>query len=284
MKVLLTTDGSQRSLDALPHAAALARATGSALIFLRVLDPWMDLHKQVALTVNEAAERLTAEWEAGLAAILRDAGLEGEPLVVRKVRREDTRDTILRAASDHGASLIAMDSRGAGAMRHALVGSVAMGVIGKTGLPVMLTGPGIQAPVEQSGYTIVATTDGSPASFAVVRAIRPLVESAAVDVTLLRLHWPGEEPDARETAGQLRSLRSQLPPSAKITEVAREMAMVEGMASAVLAVSYELGASAIAMATHGHRAAYHLFGGSTALGVLSLSPIPVILSRSAPPT
>ncbi|MBA4179179.1 MAG: hypothetical protein C0506_01185 [Anaerolinea sp.] len=284
MKVLVTTDGSERSLHAIPHAAAFARATGSQLALLRVLDPLLDVGSQLALHVDEAVEKTTVKWQRDLAGRLAASGISGDALVVTKAHGEDIWDTILRVATSEGATLIAMDSRGTGALRHALVGSVAMGLVGHTLLPVMVTGPAIQPPAKGDGYRIVATTDGSPASLAIVRALGPILESAAVDVTLLRLCWPGTaEHSAADCAAQLRAFRQGLPAAARVTEEVREMALVSGAAPAVVAVAQELGASAIAMATHGHSAAYHLFGGSTALGVVAQSRLPVILARSIKP-
>ena len=284
MKLLVTTDGSARSLVALPHAATLARATGSTLTLVRVLDQFMDLGKHLAVKLDDAAALATAEWEASLAAALRSAGVEGDLLVAKKVHGEETWDTILRAASEQGASLIAMDSRGVGAIRHALLGSVAMGLLGRTELPVMVTGPRIQPTASPAhDYHVVATSDGSPASLAVLRALRPLAESTGLRVTLLRLCWPAARHSAEDCAAQLRSFRSELPASARVTEEVREMTLTDGAAPAIVAVAGELGASAIALATHGHSAAYHLFGGSTALGVVSQSPVPVILARSLKP-
>lgn len=284
MKILVTTDGSPRSLTAVPHAAALARATGSTLTLVRVLDQLMDLGDHLAVKLDDAVARATADWEARLAAALQSAGVEGDAVVVKKEPREDTWRTIIRAADDQGATLIAMDSRGAGAVRHALMGSVSMGILGHTSLPVMITGPSIQPMASQAnGYHIVATSDGSPASLAVLRALRPLAESANVNVTLLRLCWPGASHSSEDCAAQLRSFRAELPDSARVTEVVREMTLTDGAAPAIVAVAGELGASAIAIATHGHSAAYHLFGGSTALGVVSQSPVPVILARSLKP-
>ena len=55
MKLLVTTDGSARSLVALPHAASLARATGSTITLVRVLDQFMDLGKHLAVKLDDAA-------------------------------------------------------------------------------------------------------------------------------------------------------------------------------------------------------------------------------------
>ena len=284
MRVLVTTDGSERSLRALPHAVAFARATGSQVTLLRVLDPRLDLGDQPGLSLEDAVKTATAEWQSAMAATIVKTGVDGNALVLRKARREDTWEAIVRAADDIGAALIAMDSRGAGAIRHALFGSVAMDLVGHTELPVMVTGPNIQPPATHDDYRIVATSDGSPASLAVVRALRPMIAASDIDITLLKLCWPaGPDHRAADCAAQLKALRQGLPVSARVSEEVREMTLINGAAPAIVAVAEELGASAIAIATHGHGAAYHLFGGSTALGIVSQSPLPVILCRSIKP-
>ncbi|MEP7214615.1 MAG: universal stress protein [Anaerolineaceae bacterium] len=284
MRVLVTTDGSERSLRALPHAAAFARATGSQLTLARVLDPLLDLADQPGLSLEAAAKSAMPGWQSAIAAILAKTGVDGDALVIRKARGEDIWETVLRAAEETGASLIAMDSRGAGAIRHALFGSVALDLVAHTELPIMVTGPSIQPPAPRESYRIVATSDGSPASLAVVRALGPLLETGCVDVTLLRLCWPaGPDHSAEDCAAQLKKLRQALPGSERVNEEVRELMLIDGAAPAIISVSEELGASALAVATHGHSAAYHLFGGSTALGIVERSPLPVILCRSIKP-
>ena len=282
MNVLVTNDGSERSLEVLPHAGAFARAIGADLLLLRVLDPRSDCADELSTTLDEAVERTSAAWTADLAEALARHGVAGQPLVVIRERAEDTWDTIGRAAAAHDAFLIAMATRGAGRLHHLLAGSVAMGLVGSTDLPVMVTGPKVEPPITSRRYHLLATTDGSPASMAVVRAVRPAV-TAGLDVTLLRLCWPGAADEARaECDENLARLRAELPESDRIAELVREVPLVDGVVDAIVAASTELGASAIAMATHGHGAAYHLFAGSVALSVVGKSPLPVILARSRP--
>ena len=68
-------------------------------------------------------------------------------------------------------------------------------------------------------------------------------------------------------------------------EVAYQLPVVPpgaGIDTAIIEAAKELGADAIASATHGHSARRHLIAGSTALGVARLAPVPVILVKSAP--
>ena len=278
MNVLATTDGSAPSLQTIPHAAAIARATNAGLVLLRVLDARLDVGGVLVTQLEEAVATTTARWQHELEAALAAAGVEGTPLVARKGRDEEARATILRAASEHDASLIAMATRGAGRLRHALLGSNTLGVVGASDLPVMVTGSAIEPPPTGVPYRVVATTDGSAASRVAMRALGPLLAGAtSSEVTLLRLVWPGANEGRDAAEADLRDLRATLPPDLRVTELVRETPMVEGVATAIISAAKELGASTIAMATHGHGAAYHLFAGSVALGVVGHSPLPVIL-------
>jgi hypothetical protein len=81
------------------------------------------------------------------------------------------------------------------------------------------------------------------------------------------------------TDGSERSLRV-LPTSVDIrTDVTRipEFKLID---TGILERAEKLRASVLALSTHGHRASTHLLAGSTSLGILQHSPIPLILARS----
>ena len=159
-----------------------------------------------------------------------------------------------------------------------------MAVLGKTSLPLMLTGGNSTRPAERAGYHVVATSDGSPASAAILPAIAPLVAGTSAKVTLLRVCEPRSgrpSPEAEiETArSQLESLRPRLPQGLPVDVCCRACDYGDEVADAIVLAALELGADAIAMATHGQSALRHLLAGSAALNVLERSPLPVILSR-----
>jgi nucleotide-binding universal stress UspA family protein len=278
MNVIVTTDGSASSLQAIPHAAAIARATGAGLVLMRVLDARLDVGGVLATRLEEAVATTTARWQEELEAALAEAGVEGAALVARKGRDEEARATILRTAAEQDAALIAMATRGAGWLRRALLGSVTLGVIGAGDLPVIVAGTAIAPPPASTPYRLVVTTDGSGASRVVTRALARLLTGSEVEVTLLRLVWPGAAEGREAAEADLREVRAALPAELRVTELVRETPMVDGVATAIVEVAQELGAAAIAMATHGHGGARHLFAGSVAMGVLGQSPLPVILA------
>jgi nucleotide-binding universal stress UspA family protein len=285
MKILVTTDGSQRSLRILPHVARLGAVTGAEVIITRVLDPYADTADEPVLHRHEAIQRVKERWMQDLGAELFRAGGHGEAKIAIRGEGENVQDTILRFATEQDVDLIAIDSRGAGLLRHALVGSVAMDVIRKSPIPVMTTGRDLR-PVEAAHeeYRIVATLDGSPASEAVLPALNGLLQDGAFAVTLLRVYQPalGDSDPRTEMAAchsYLAALRERLPANAPVDLLVREVLKGGGVDDVILDVARTAGADALAMATHGHRALRHLFLGSIALSVLGHSPVPVILTR-----
>jgi nucleotide-binding universal stress UspA family protein len=286
MAVLATTDGSARSLRAIPHAARFARAIATDLYLLRALDPRLDAASQLNISLAAAIEAVSQRWEAELARTLCDASVDGQPVVRPMLRGEDPNDTILRVAGELGAELVAMDTRGTGAIRHALLGSCAMSLLRGTGLPVMLTGDCISPPLADDRYRLVVTSDGSPASRDILLALRPLLDGARIQLTLLRVYEPrvGDAGEAAETAAceaGLAELAELIPAGPEVTTLVRTVDGLETVDAAIIRVAAELGADAIAASTHGYSAARHLLAGSTALGVLSRSPVPVIFARAA---
>lgn len=280
--ILVTTDGSQLSRSVLPHAARLAAACGARVVLARVVNPSADLARGAAGEASIAA--LSREWQAELESILRSAGAEGEALVALQQRGEDAPGAIIRVAAEQGAALIAMHSRGSGALRHALLGSVAMGVLGHWAGPLLLTGEHAVAPAGEGSYRVVVTSDGSPASLDVVPALEPFLASQRIAVSLIRVceprsGRPGPEAEQEACLHQLESLREQLPAGIACDCRCPAATYEQPVAAAIIEAASAASADAIAMSTHGHGALRHLLAGSVALDVLERSPIPVILVR-----
>lgn len=277
MEILVTTDGSPGSFAALDAANQFATAAGATLTLVRVLDPVLDAGHAFAPTLAEAVEQTRVRWQSEMEALLGEAGIAATVHILVTARGESTRQGLLRAAEEHQASLIAITTRGSGRMRRALLGSVAMDVLGHSDRPVMVTGPAFVRGVAPRDYRLVITTDGSPGSLAAMRLLAQEFAVGTIAITLLRICWPGDVDAQDET--ELQTIAAGLPESADVSVLVREMALIDGAAHGILDVSRELGASAIAMATEGYRGAYHVFSGSVALSVVSRAEVPVILAK-----
>ncbi|MCZ2112208.1 MAG: universal stress protein [Dehalococcoidia bacterium] len=284
MRILVTTDGSERSLLAVPHAARLARATGSELTLGRILDPLIDLHREIATRIDIAATNVRTRWLGELATHLADVHVGGEVAVGRKRARESMTDAVLELVFDTRADLLVMSSRGAGMLRHALLGSTALGVVQTAEVPVLVVGEQAHPPLGDPGpYRLLATTDGSPASHAVLAAVGPLFPPSTAEITLLQVCEPAPgHRDSQEEAcrAKLEAARAHLPPDLDIATVLREASPTLDVPANILAEAEARSVDAIAMSTHGASARRRLFAGSIAMSVLTRSTRPVLLVRS----
>jgi nucleotide-binding universal stress UspA family protein len=284
MAIVVTTDGSARSLRVLRHAAALAKVARRRLVLLQVLDPSAERQPNVG---DAGEESLRGAQERRLTRCVNDAGVDGYGLAAVREADEPVAARIMRAAREAGADLLAMDTRGAGALRHAMLGSVAMGVLGQCGLPVLLTGEKATEARRSSRYHLVVTSDGSPAAAEVFALLGPLLAGSRMEVTLVRIYEPvlgdvGEKIEIAEARRDLERMRDLVPAGLPVECVVEAARGLESVPRALLRVACARQASAIAMSTHGHSARRHLLLGSVALGVLAQSPLPVILSRACP--
>ncbi|MCA9831090.1 MAG: universal stress protein [Dehalococcoidia bacterium] len=287
MTIVVSTDGSERSLHVLPHAARLARAMDEPLALLRVLDPRVDCASELVPSLREATRLVSARWKQELQATLEANGVRGEALVPVRLHGEEIHDAVIGGAAEAGASIIAIDTRGGGMLRHALLGSVAMGIIGHTQLPVMLTGPEVDSPTIGNPYHLFVTSDGSTAAAAVIPVIAPIVAAARARVTLWTAYIPrtgdiSSEVELGLAHDQLRKMAEGLPPGTTVDIQVEKGQWPGGVAGRAVERALASGATALAISSHGHSARYHLLAGSVALDIVNRSPLPVIMSRARP--
>jgi len=283
MRIIVTTDGSERSLQALPHGARFAQAVGGELVLGHVVDPLLDLGGEMATSVAVAAGNVVERWRRELAVLLEREGLAAEVEVIIKRAREPLPEAVLRLARESKADVIAMATRGTGALRHAVVGSTAMAVISAGEVPVLAAGDAVTAPkAAGQTYRVLATSDGSAASEPALVALGSVLPPGAVPVTLLRVCEcaPGADDAEAACRAELETARALLPADLEVAQVLRQQAPGSDVATPILDAAEEFAADAIAMATHGHSARRHLFAGSVALAVLARSERPLILVRS----
>lgn len=287
MKLLVTTDGSERSLRVLSHAALFARSLGAELVLSRVLDPRQDIASDRSPRVKEAVANVSAQWRADMEMLLKTRGIDGSVHIAIREGAMDIGKCVVAAAQEVGAALIAMDTRGRGALRQALFGSVAMSVLGNSHVPVMVTGDRVGEAAERATpYHMVVTDDGSAGAAQTVRDLTPLLIPGRVRVTLLNIYergatGPGRHESAEAAQAHLETLRAQVPAGVESAVHVEEVTRLGGIDTAITEYAVREGANAIVSATHGHSAARQLIAGSTALGAVRQSPIPVILERSA---
>lgn len=284
MKILVCTDGSLGSLAILPHAGRFARALGAEIVFARVLDPRVDASREVTPKLEDAVAKVKADWAVDLKKTLAREGLEGTVIVPEREWGKEIADAIHLAADQQAAAIVAVSSRGAGAIRHALFGSVALGVISRADLPV-LTLAGSHAARDGDGpYHIVITSDGSPDSRSIFGGLANVLVPGKTKVTVLEVVvMKARETEAEAKARSLPGLEALLKRVPEGVEAAVNLQVVPAgskVDTVIVQTAKALDADAIASATHGHSARRHLVAGSTALGMVEKAPLPVILVKS----
>ncbi len=126
------TDGSPEAAEALDMAIDLAKDSGAKLAVVAV-HTLPHGGKGLAPPITEVEHQHGAEHLAeAAAATANSAGVDTKPYVATG----DPAKEITRLADELGADLIVVGSRGFGAVRGALVGSVSRGVMTRSKIPV----------------------------------------------------------------------------------------------------------------------------------------------------
>ena len=128
-KILVPLDGSPTAFRGFEEAVALARALGSKLVLMHVID-----------TFPVAVEMVRQQGETLLAKGKETAGNHGVAVETRLVeaRTERVADTIVQEARDAGCDLVVMGTHGRRGFNRVLMGSDAEIVLRYCPLPVLL--------------------------------------------------------------------------------------------------------------------------------------------------
>lgn len=145
-KIMLTHDGSELASEAIRHASTLAKATGSEIVVLQVVDSVSQLMAQMStgtiepmpagpMTAEIAEESVTgqrqlAEENLGhVRKALQDQGVEKISLVVVEGRPQDA---IVQAVKELGVDMVIMSTHGRSGLGRAVMGSVTDHVVRNT--------------------------------------------------------------------------------------------------------------------------------------------------------
>ena len=140
-KILVPLDGSNLAEAALPHAQALAKAEEAEIVILRVPDlPAPGFFSRNPALATKIVEDMEIETDEYLQEEVDKLSKEG--IKVSSLMREGpVPETILAAADEIHADLIAMSTHGRTGMQRWLLGSVADKVVHHAHIPVMLIHP-----------------------------------------------------------------------------------------------------------------------------------------------
>ena len=143
-KILLPTDGSDRSMDAVRYAISLAKQTGASILVLSGVDERV---KSIETAPDPVAFMESVFMEAAKTCVeTAEKEIKKEGVTVDKsVRIGNPAVEIVKEAEESVVDLIIMGSHGRTGLQSALLGSVTMSVIHKeTNIPVLIVRKGVK--------------------------------------------------------------------------------------------------------------------------------------------
>lgn len=294
-QILVPLDGSAFAEASLPMALELSRRTGANVHLATVLEP-------VTSFAYEGWEGAAVEWsqkylEDVVDRISDDAGGE----VSMSILNGHTVEMLQGEAEAKGVDLVVMASHGRGALSRLWLGSVVDGFVRQTHLPVLLVRPDEKAePVTVFEYrfeTLLIPLDGSELSErALVHATEfgelfdaayHLTRVVSFPVDLASPYLPHTAQlnqqvlvDAKQGAADYLEAHAENLRRRGL-RVTASVAVDAQPGQGILAEAEEVGADAIAMATHGRKGLSRVVLGSAADKVLRGSHLPLLLYRPA---
>lgn len=289
-RIVVGTDFSDLGTVAVTAALSLARRFNAGVHVVHVVDAQRSrsMHPYVHLAGAEPLEAQQAQEDAArarLSTIVSDH-VEITREVCLGIPARNLREAARRAQAD----LIVIASHGYGAVKAAILGSVASSLIRTSEIPVLVVGAERHS---LDMMNVVVGVDLSPVTDAVLKhAVR--MASPGGHLTVVTAYEPpvlagpqsagkfaGEKEQRGAEEERIRAVRQRFP--GKMEDVTWKIeALSKAPASMAILESAEiLNADLIVIGTSGHNAWHRFFLGSTANRVLSLAECPVLVVPTA---
>jgi len=136
-RILVTTDGSPSSAEAVAFGVELASEHEAELIFVHVV-PALDVVPSSGFGMGGAFPHEPSKRDHVLLEEAAAVASEHGVISTTAMLRGDTVNEIVAYADSHDVDLIVVGSRGHGAIAGALLGSVSRGVLGESKRPVLI--------------------------------------------------------------------------------------------------------------------------------------------------
>lgn len=283
--IMVPVDGSPFSREAVFQGLRIASQSGATLRLVRVGSSSM-LHggPEGFAVENESLRRLHAAELADLYLIAAECRAHCTVSVTAALEHGPVIDALMGYAKRHQVDLIVMRSHARKGLSRAWFGSVADGLIRKSGIPVLVVRPPSVATALESSFQfkrILVPLDGSPLA---EKSLEPAAALARIDgamITLLRIvspAKPGDDDVIHSTIGPARAqdvsaaqgylnllFRSYLDRSLR---VCRQVVVSDDVAGSILRAAESSEADLIAIATRGRGAIARVASGSVANQIL----------------
>ncbi|WP_418862269.1 universal stress protein [Sutterella wadsworthensis] len=144
-RILVPTDGSERSVKAVEGAARFARPLGATLVVMTVVEPYSYTNlaeyrpeSYRPESIEQYDERVTAEAEERLEAARKIAVAAGVEVKTVMVKSFSPAEAIIEQAEKNGCDIIFMASHGRKGIAAVLLGSETQKVLTHSHFPVMV--------------------------------------------------------------------------------------------------------------------------------------------------
>ena len=253
-RVVVGTDGSDRSLAARPVGEAAAAAFGCPLELLHV-------------PADEDPTRLDT------------AGMTVRPASAPAV------GLIEHASETHPPGLLCLSTRGRGAVGESVFGSVTAQVIRTLHAPLLIVGPALST-TSQPWRRLLVCLDGSATSASILPVVRQWAGELDLEVHLLHIAYPLGDPrigdfqvpeETRTATAQLRAATAMLQDAG----IAARWSVEDDtqVAAGIVGQATSRTADLIALATHGRTGLARILAGNVALETVRRATIPVLTLR-----
>ncbi len=140
-RILVATDGSVSSTEAVQFGVELAAEHGAELIFVHVV-PALDVVPSGGFGLSGAFPHEPTKEDRALLDDAASVAVEHGVVSTTALLRGDTVDEIVAYADTHDVDVIVVGSRGHGAVAATLLGSVSRGVLREARRPVVIVRAG----------------------------------------------------------------------------------------------------------------------------------------------
>ncbi len=294
MKVLCATDFSEEAARAAHTAALLARAFGDTLVLVHVIEATFFYPPDPVTLVVDIVKTQRTLAAQGLKDLAEELSKLGVPVETQLA--EGSPDlVVVDVAKELGARLIAVGSRGRGAIERHLVGSTAERMVRRASCPVLVVrdaADALNAGLEhKTPLKILVGVDFCRSSQGAIQWVKELRRQLAADLIFAHVYWPPAElvrlglSGARDLGAadpevegvldrQLWKLVGEMPGQGEVAlRVRSNWGRVAPVLSEIAAGEH---ASLLVVGTHQPRGADRFWHGSMAQAVLLSSKAPVL--------
>jgi nucleotide-binding universal stress UspA family protein len=264
-RVAVAIDGSDRALDAVGPARAIATLHGAGLVLVTVA------------ASGDAPGAAGALLEAAVAAV----GPVDDAITLPG---SDPGPVLGRFDDEHPETLLCLTTRGRRPLARAVLGSVAAAVVSHSSQAVALVGPNCRLGADQAIDRVVACLDGSPQAEVVLPWATGWSAATGARLVLVHVIYPRVPPEARvapmqhevDEAAYLRTVAHRL--RAEGHEVLDLLVQHADPAEAIGDVVRDLPHSIVVAATTDRSPFAEAFTGSTTARVLRSSTAPLLVA------